>query len=88
MEKGKATLIAIIVAVLFVLLVIILPILICPCFLQVDRQVDGQQSIYTQQQRISRPTEASKEPKNDDQDSDVELGLGLRLMTANLLLWS
>lgn len=86
MEKGKAALIAIIVAVLFVVLVIILPILICPCFRQVEQQADNQQSIYAQQQRISRPIEASKEPKNDDRDPDVELGL--RLITANLLLWS
>lgn len=79
MEKGKATLIAIIVAVLFVVLVIILPILICPCFRQVNQQAD-------KQQRISRPTGASREPKDDGQDSDVELGL--RLITANLLLRS
>jgi hypothetical protein len=86
MEEGKAAHIAIIVAVLFVVLVIILPILTCPCFRQVDRQADNQQSIYNQQQRRSRPTGASREPKSDDWDSDVELGL--KLTTANLLLWS
>lgn len=77
MEKGKAALIAIIVTVVFVVLVIILPILICPCFRQVDRQAH-------KQQRISRPTGVSGEANNDGQDSDVELGL--RLITANLLL--
>jgi hypothetical protein len=86
MEKSKAALIALIVAVLFVVLVIILPILTCLCFRQVDRQADTQQSIYNQQQRRSRPTGASKEPKNDDWGSDVELGL--KLATANFLLWS
>jgi len=86
MEKGKAALIAIIVAVLFVGLVIILPILTCPCFRQVDRQADNQQSIYDQQKRRSGPTEASREPENDNWDPDVELGL--KLAIANLLLWS
>jgi hypothetical protein len=86
MEKGKAAQIAIIVAVLFVVLVIILPILTYQCFRQVDRQADNQQSIYNQQPRRSRPIGASREPKNDDWDSDVELGLKLAIV--NLLLWS
>jgi hypothetical protein len=46
MEKGKAALIAFIVAVLFVVLVVILLILICPCFRQLSRQAGNQQSIY------------------------------------------
>jgi hypothetical protein len=88
-EKGKAALFALILTVLIVFFVIILPILIlliCLCFRDVDRQADTQESIYNRQQYRSRPTGASREPKNDDWDSDVKLGL--RLTTVNLLLLS